>query len=233
MSDSKHDRSANRSDEPGISRRTFVRDLSLASLAALAAPVLIEAPAVQAADATNPAPLSVWEALQNRKSAMGFQPQPVPKDVLLSLLWAAFGINRADSGKRTAPSAMNVQEIDVYVLLADGAYVYDPKANQLTPVAAQDLRAQSAPQKNLQVAPVHLLFVADNAKLSRAPEAQRAVWSAAHSGFIGQNVHLFCAAAGLGARFHASLDAAALKTSLKLRDDQSIVFGQVVGYAQG
>jgi nitroreductase len=243
MSDSKRaqDGSKDGSDGPRMGRRTFVRNLSVASLTALAAPILLEASGVQA-DAATPAPttpttvmparMSVWEALQNRKSALTFQPQPVPQDVLLNLLWAAFGINRPDSGKRTAPSAMNCQEIDIYVLLADGAYVYDEKTNQLAAVLAQDLRTQSAAQKNLQVAPVHLLYVADYAKLSRGPQGQREVWSAAHSGFIGQNVYLYCAAEGLGARFHTSLDRTALQASLKLRDDQAIVFAQVVGYAK-
>jgi len=184
----------------------------------------------QATPAAGPASMSVWEALKNRKSATGFGTQPLAPDMLLNLLWAAFGVNRPDSGKRTAPSAMNSQEIDIYVLLADGTYVYDPKGNQLTPVVAQDLRGKAASQQYMKDAPVHLLYVADNARLRGGSQAQKDIFSAAHAGFIGQNVYLFCAAEGLGARFHTSIDRAALKNSLKLRDDQSIVFAQVVGY---
>jgi len=172
----------------------------------------------------------VFEALKKRKSASAFQPQPLPKEKLLDLLWAAWGINRPDSGKRTAPTAMNAQEIDIYVLLAEGVYVYDAKGNQLTPVLAQDLRAKAVSMGSMKDAPVHLLFVADYARFRMVSQSQRELYSACHTGFIGQNVYLYCAAEGLGARFYASVDRAALKDSLKLREDQAIVFAQAVGY---
>ena len=149
----------------------------------------------------------------------------------MELLWAAWGINRPDSGKRTAPSAMNTQEIDIYVLLADGAYVYDAKQNQLTSVSDQDLRAKTGGAK-FKDAPVHLVFVADYAKYPMGAQSQKELWSAAHTGFIGQNVYLYCASEGLGAHFYAGINAAALKDSLKLRADQAVVFGQAVGYSK-
>ncbi|MGA2784095.1 MAG: nitroreductase family protein [Candidatus Bathyarchaeia archaeon] len=174
---------------------------------------------------------TVSEAFKNRKSTNSFQPQPLSNERLLDLLWAAWGINRPDSGKRTAPSAMNSQEIDIYVLLPEGVYVYDAKGNQLTPVLAQDLRTKAATQAFMREAPVHLLFVADYAKFrANTPQAQKELFSAAHTGFIGQNVYLYCASIGLGAHFHTSIDRASLKDSLKLRDDQAIVFAQAVGY---
>jgi len=176
---------------------------------------------------------ALLEALKNRKSATAFQPQPLSKEKLLDLLWAAWGINRPDSGKRTAPTAMNSQAIDIYVLLPEGAYLYDAKGNQLTPVLAQDLRAKAGTREFMKEAPVHLLFVADYAKLGNAPQAQKELFSAAHTGFIGQNVYLYCASEGLGTRFHTGIDRAALKESLRLREDQAIVFAQVVGYPKG
>jgi nitroreductase len=169
------------------------------------------------------------EAFRNRKSTNAFQSQPLPKELLLDLLWAAWGINRPDSGKRTAPSAMNTQEIDLYVLLPDGAYVYEAKQNQLTPVSDQDLRAKTGAMK-FQDVPVHLIFVADYAKYRMGTQSQKELWSSAHTGFIGQNVYLYCAANGLGAHFYAGIDGAALKDSLKLRADQAVLFGQAVGY---
>jgi nitroreductase len=178
--------------------------------------------------ATKGATLS--EALRNRKSASAFQPQALSKEKLLDLLWAAWGINRPDSGKRTAPTAMNTQEIDIYVLLPDGVYVYDAKGNQLTPVLAQDLRTKTGSTGVVKDAPVHLLFVADYAKYRAIPQSQKELYSAAHTGFIGQNVYLYCASEGLGARFYAGIDRATLKDSLKLRNDQAIVFAQAVGY---
>jgi nitroreductase len=152
--------------------------------------------------------------------------------VLLELLWAAWGVNRPDSGKRTAPSAMNSQEMDIYVLLAEGAYVYDAQGSKLTPVLAQDLRAEMGATGAIKDAPVHLVYVADYDRMSRVAQSQKEIYSAAHSGFIGQNVYLFCAFAGLGTRFYASVDRAALKGSLKLRENQAVVFAQAVGYAK-
>jgi nitroreductase len=176
-------------------------------------------------------PLTVSEALRNRKSTNGFQPQPLTDEKLLSVLWAAWGINRPDSGKRTAPTAMNVQEIDIYVLLPQGVYMYDAKENQLTAVLAQDLRTKATTQESMKDAPVQLLFVADYAKYrANVPQAQKELYSAAHTGFIGQNVYLYCASEGLGAHFYATIDRPALKDSLKLREDQAIVFAQAVGY---
>jgi nitroreductase len=233
-----------------ISRKAFLKDISLFSVTAIAAASLLKAcsypPASPAAvpPASEPpqgkpsaAPaaagqMTVMEALKNRKSATSFQSQPLPKDKLLELLWSAWGINRPDSGKRTAPTAVNAQEIDIYVLLADGCYIYDARENRLTPLLSEDLRSKGAPQGSLKEAPAHLIFVADYSKFRNIPQQQRELYSASHTGFIGQNVYLYCASQGLGARFYAGVDRATLKASLKLRDEQAVVFAQAVGYAK-
>jgi SagB-type dehydrogenase family enzyme len=238
-------RSEGSPDGQRISRRLFVRNMTVVSAAVLAGSSLLEgcSPST-AAQSTAPTALppanpttapaaassaTLSEALKNRRSANAFRSDPLPKEKLLDLLWAAWGINRPDSGKRTAPSAGNTQEIDLYVLLADGAYVYDAKQNQLTPVSDQDLRAKTGAMK-FKDAPVHLVFVADYAKYKMGTQSEKELWSSAHTGFIGQNVYLYCAAEGLGAHFYAGLDRAVLKDSLKLRTDQAVVFGQAVGY---
>lgn len=240
MSESRHVDSGS-VDSLGVqytSRRKFLGNVSLFSLMALAGSSLLGActrplltpPTTEPSTAPPAAsPATVLEALKNRKSTNAFQTQPLTKERLLELLWAAWGINRPDSGKRTAPTAMNAQEIDIYVLLPEGVYVYDAKGNQLTPVSTQDLRPKTATQGFMRDAPVHLLFIADYAKYRiRGPQTE--LYSAAHTGFIGQNVYLYCASQGLGAHFYASIDRAALKDSLKLREDQTIVFAQAVGY---
>ncbi len=230
----------------GISRRVFLKDLSLFSLMALASTSLLQAcKPPPAKSSTMPAdlptekiaitptagsPTTLMEALRNRKSATAFQTQPLSKEMLLDLLWAAWGINRPDSGKRTAPSAMNTQEIDIYVLLSDGVYIYDAKANQILSVLTQDIRAKLGTQGFIKDAPVQLLFVADYAKYRIGSQSQKELYSACHTSFIGQNVYLYCASQGLAARFYAGLDRAALNESLKLREDQAIVFAQAVGY---
>jgi nitroreductase len=245
-----HNQSTEGSNLRSISRKAFLKDISLFSLTAIVASSLLKgcgyptaAPALvpPAPDLPqvkpNVAPaitnqLTVMEALRNRKSTTAFQAQPLPKDRLQELLWAAWGINRPDSGKRTAPTAVNAQEIDIYVLLADGAYIYDARENKTVLVLAEDLRSKAAPQGSLKEAPVHLIFVADYTKFRNIPQQQKELYSAAHTGFIGQNVYLYCASQGLGARFYAGVDRGAVKASLKLREDQGIVFGQAVGYAK-
>lgn len=248
MPESKRVRSRSKSSPDGqrMSRRLFVRNVAAFSAATLAGSSLLEGcspsmaeqptatlttlpPAGPTAAPAAASPATLSEAIKNRKSANKFQSQPLPKEKLLDLLWTAWGINRPNSGKRTAPSAGNTQEMDIYVLLADGAYMYDAKQNQLTSVSDQDLRAKAGAAK-FKDAPVHLVFVADYAKYKMGDQSQQELWSAAHTGFIGQNVYLYCAAEGLGARFYAGIDRAALKDSLKLRADQAVVFGQAVGY---
>jgi nitroreductase len=171
-------------------------------------------------------------ALKDRCSTKAFSPEPVPMEMLSDLLWAADGINRPDSGKRTAPSAMNSQDIDIYVLLAKGVYFYDAKAHSLVPVLAEDLRALSAgPQDYAKEAPLHLLYVADYAKMSKLPDRPKQVFfSACNTGAITQNVGLYCASAGLGSAVRGTMDVPTLHKKLKLRDDQEIMFNQVVGY---
>ncbi len=249
-------RSANPSKGQGVTRRKFLRDLTVLGVSAVTGSALLEGcstpPPPTPTSSVPPEPtqtmvicipspakstpvaatqtVSVMDALRKRQSASGFQAQALPKETLMELLWAAWGINRPDSGKRTAPSAMNAQEIDLYVLLAEGAFIYDAKGNQLTSIVTEDLRAQAVTSGTLRDAPVQLVFVADYARLRTGSDTQRQVWSAAHSGFIGQNVYLYCASQGLGARFYAGINSAALKTVLKLRTDQAVLFGQAVGY---
>jgi nitroreductase len=232
-------------DGQRINRRGFMRIMAVFSTTAIAGSSLLEgcspSKTAQPTATTTPLPTNpilaltetnsatVSEALKNRKSTNAFLTKPLPKEMLLDLLWAAWGINRPDSGKRTAPSAMNTQEIDLYVLLADGAYVYDAKQNQLTLVSDQDLRAQIGATR-FKDAPVQLVFVADYAKYKAGTLSQQELWSAAQTGFIGQNVYLYCATEGLGAHFYTVMNGTALKDSLKLRADQAILFGQAVGY---
>ncbi|MFB3903498.1 MAG: SagB/ThcOx family dehydrogenase [Acidobacteriota bacterium] len=167
------------------------------------------------------------QALSERKSTRAFKPQKLPEQVLSNLLWAAWGINRPD-GKRTAPSAMNRQEIDVYVVLPEGAYVYEPKAHALNPVAAGDLRAQTGGQPFVEDAPVNLVYVADTAKMAANPE--QTVWYGAAAGFISQNAYLYCASEGLATVVRAMVERDALAGSLHLRPEQKIVLAQTVGY---
>lgn len=171
----------------------------------------------------------LMQVLKDRSSARAFSPDKLTAQVLSNLLWAAFGINRPDSGKRTAPSAMNWQETEIYVATADGLYVYDAKANQLNPVLREDVRAQTGVQPFVKDAPLDLVYVADLAKTGSA-SPDRDMYVAADVGFIAQNVYLFCASEGLAVVVRGSVDRPALAKVMRLRLDQKIILAQTVGY---
>lgn len=174
--------------------------------------------------------MPLMQALKERKSVRDFGPEQLSRQMLSNLLWAAWGINRED-GRRTAPSASNRQEIDVYVIMADGASIYDAKANALKPVARADLRKLAGTQAYAADAPVNLVYVSDTSKLSGDDAAKFAIANA-NTGFIAQNVYLFCASEGLGTVVRASVNRADLAKALNLRAEQRITLAQTVGYAK-
>ena len=173
----------------------------------------------------------LMQALKLRQTSRSFDSKPLPLQELSNLLWAADGINRPDSGKRTAPSAMNWQEIDVYVALPDALYLYDAKAHSLSPVIAKDLReATTTGQAFVKDAPVNLIYVADMSRATRGSEADKSFYSAADAGFIAQNVYLYCASQGLATVVRGSVDRVALTSAMKLRPEQKLILAQTVGY---
>jgi len=172
----------------------------------------------------------LMQALKERATARAFSPERLPDQILSNLLWAAFGVNRPDSGRRTAPSAVNWQEIDVYVVMASGAHVYEAKTHSLTPVVSEDLRALAGTQAFVKDAPVTLVFVADYARMGKATQEQKDFFAPADTGYISQNVYLYCASEGLATGVRAGMDRPALAKALKLRPDQKIILAQSVGY---
>lgn len=172
--------------------------------------------------------MPLMEALAKRSTARAFATNDLSPQQISSLLWAAFGINRPD-GKRTAPSAMNFQETDIYVLLKQGVYVYSAASNQLDLVLAEDIRPLGGTQSFVKDAPVTLVFVADLAKSGGNNEGSRNTANI-DVGYISQNVYLFCASEGLVTGARGSVDRGALGPKIKLRPDQLIVLAQSVGY---
>jgi len=167
------------------------------------------------------------QVLRERKTMREFAPDKLPQQLLSNLLWAAFGINRPD-GKRTAPSAMNWQEIDIYVAMSDGLFLYEAKGNRLEPVLAQDIRPATGTQSFVATAPLNLVYVADLSKAGSGQETE--MYTAADVGFISQNVYLFCASENLATVVRGSLDRVSLAKAMKLRADQRIILAQTVGY---
>jgi len=213
--------------------------MSMTTILAMLSAVVLLASVAAAADDLKPIALPkpqtdggkpLMQALKERATSREFSPRKLPDQVLSNLLWAANGVNRSDSGKRTAPTAVNWQEIDVYVALADGVYLYDAKAHALQPVVAEDLRALTGTQGFVKGAPVNLVYVSDRVRMGKASDADKDFYSATDTGFVSQNVYLFCASEGLATVVRGLVDRPALAKAMKLRPEQRVILAQTVGY---
>lgn len=171
----------------------------------------------------------LMQALSLRRTTREIKPDPLPEAVLGDLLWAAFGVNRPETGQRTAPSAMNSQEIDLYVALPKAVYLYEAKTHSLNPLLAGDSRARISSQEFAKQAPVVLLYVADLPRLAKAKPESRPFYAGIDTGCLVQNVYLYCASAGL-ATVVFDLNRPPLVKALHLRADQQIILGQAIGY---
>jgi nitroreductase len=219
-----------------MTRKPSARDEAKGAASGLA-PIALPAPALKGRG-------TLVAALRRRRTVREIGEAPLPLQTLSDLLWAACGVNRKlgpfGMPGRTAGSASNSQEIDVYVVLKEGTYLYDALVNRLTPVAAGDLRplAISRGQGGGETAPVRLVYVADIDRLVntagfaepglRDPDVQRSYYDV-DAGMIAAHVYLFAASLGLAAWFH-NCDKLALAAKLKLRADQRPLFAQTVGY---
>jgi len=174
---------------------------------------------------------TLLQALQNRNSSRAFSGEKLPLQTLSNLLWSACGVNRPESGKRTAPSANNKQEVEVYVFLSDGVYLYDAQAHELKLLLKEDLRSKTGKQEFVAQAPVNFVYIADLRKRG-GEQKEKEFYSSVDTGFISQNVYLCCAAEGLATVARGSVDRPALEQFLKLRPDQFITLAQTIGYPQ-
>lgn len=175
---------------------------------------------------------SLMQALKERRSERSFDTKKLPVTVLSNMLWAACGINRPEAGKLTVPSAMNRQQIDVYVALPEGLYLYEAKGHILKPIISQDIRALTGKQSFVAQASLTLIYVADFKKMGNIKDEEKNFYAATDTGFISENVYLFCASEGLGTVVRGSIDKEALAKAMKLGDHQKIVLAQSVGYSK-
>jgi SagB-type dehydrogenase family enzyme len=171
------------------------------------------------------------QTIKERKSSREFSAKELSLQDLSNVLWCADGVNRPGNGHRTAPSAMNKQDVDVYAVLKEGVFLYDAARNELVPVAQGDFRKDAGVQEWVGAAPLNLIYVSDLAKLDFAKEREAQVMTAAiDAGHCSQNVYLYCAAAGLSVVVRTSVDKKKLADILKLRPQQIVLMGQTVGY---
>lgn len=173
--------------------------------------------------------MPLMEALNSRQTVRSFKTDELTQKQLSDLLWAAWGINR-EGGKRTAPSAMNYQETDLYVLLKNGVYLYNAKKNELVFVTGKDEREYAGTQDFIKDAPAQLVLVADLDRMSGNSSSGKLNTAYIDAGYISQNIYLWCASEGLGTGARAMIDHEALSPKLKLDDKQRIIIAHSVGY---
>jgi nitroreductase len=203
--------------------------LSSAVLAAMPVAPTLASPAI-----VLPAPRSqggkpLIEALRLRRSIREYSAEPLPAQILSDLLWAAFGINRP-SGDRTAPYWRHIMVIDIYAAMADGVWLYDPKQHALLPHLTEDIRAQTGMQGFVAGAPLNLVYVAHGERMQDISPEERRLYASVDTGFIGQNVYLFCASEGLATVFRGAVDYGKLNRAMRLAAGQFVTFAQTVGY---
>ncbi len=214
---------------------TTRRETIAGILAGAAAAAAIPTSAAQMKPMALPAPRReggrpLLSALNLRHSTRAYSSRALSMQTLSDLLWAAFGVNRP-SGDRTAPYWRHIMVIDIYLAMADGVWLYEPKAHELQFYLPDDIRAQTGTQDFVAAAPLNLVYVAHGERMQDLKAEDRRLYSSVDTGFIGQNVYLFCASEGLASVFRGAVDYAKLAEAMKLPDQQFVTFAQTVGYA--
>jgi nitroreductase len=203
--------------------------LSAAVLAGTSAEAASEAPVMQLPAPKMSGGMPLMQALKLRHSTREYAERALPLPVLSDLLWAAFGVNRP-SGDRTVPYWRHIMVIDVYAAMADGVWLYDPKAHLLRKHLGADIRAVTGQQDFVGGAPLNLVYVAHGERMHDVPPEDRRLYASVDAGFIGQNVYLFCASEGLASVFRAAVDYKKLAKAMQLEGEQFVTFAQTVGY---
>lgn len=188
-----------------------------------------------AAQETKPLPkpnkkvkMSLFEALDKRQSVREYSDRDISDNMLSQLLWAACGINRPDEQRITAPSAINAQDITVYVCRADGAWRYDAASHSLVKVSAKDLRTLVADRQEFAAtAPVSLVMASNVSKVRNHSDL-----GAMDAGYVSENICLACTALGLATVPRATMNKEQLKKELQLGDSDVLMLNNPVGYAK-
>lgn len=174
--------------------------------------------------------MPLMEALDKRCSTREFTGKDLPEQTLSNLLWAAWGINREESDKHTAPSSNNKQEIDIYVVKENGVFKFIPKGHSLEVVSGEDFRSFCGKQDFVASAPLNLVYVADLSRTDQKDYSVEPIASYSNVGFIAQNVYLFCASEGLGTVVRGWVDKDVLQGKLQLKPSQKIILAQTIGF---
>ncbi len=185
-------------------------------------------------DARRSGGVGLLTTLQRRRSTHDFAERKIPWDVIGNMLWAGYGINRWQSGQRTAPSFMNWREIEIYLLAEEGVWRYDAEAHRLVPIRTGDFRRLAGKGAHVMSAPMSLLFVADTSRMLQGliPLSEREMHMAAgmHVGHITQNIHLFGASEGLGVVINFEMNRTQGAETLQIPEHKMLVASQTIGY---
>jgi nitroreductase len=192
--------------------------------------------------------LPFMETLSMKASAREWSDRDLSLQDISDLLWAANGINRPDEKKYTASAAQNAHDVDIYLFMQDGAYLYDADDHALKPVLAGDFRSQlmmtppprpkdaggppPPPPPPPSNPPIQIILVSDVSRFKFGPPELRPEWGAIDAGIVSQNISLFCAATGLATRPRASMDKEVIKDLLKLNDTQYVFLNHPIGYSE-
>lgn len=207
-----------------------MKKLFLTSCLIMASTLFVSAQNIKLPEPDKNVSMTLYQALQQRKSVREYSTKDIDDMKLSQLLWAAVGINRPD-GHLTAPTAINAQDITVYVCRKDGAYLYVAKDNTLQKVSDKDLRKSVASAQAFAAeAPISLVIVTDNAKFRGGSTNGPTISGAIDAGYVSQNIDLACEALGLCTVPRATMDKEALKKELKLTDSQNPILNHPIGY---
>lgn len=173
---------------------------------------------------------TVLQAMKDRHSYREFADKTLDITILSELLWAAGGINREETGGMTAPTAMNSQEIEIYVFMKEGIYLYRPKEHKLVLILSGDNRAAAGMQDFVAAAAVNLVYVSDLEKIKNGDDNMKMTMAAVDLGHVSENVYLYCSSADLACVVRAYVDAPSISKLLNLKNSQKVILSHSVGY---
>lgn len=171
----------------------------------------------------------LMEALMNRHSSREFSKDRLDLQTLSDLLWAANGYNRPAEKKRTAPSSMNYQEIDIYLSMHNGVFLWDAEKNILLQISDKDVRGDTGKQDFVKDAPLNIIYVANFSRAKDGKTERQVNTSYANTGLIAENVYLYCASAGLNVVIRGYFDSQELSKAMNLGNLQQIILCQTIG----
>jgi SagB-type dehydrogenase family enzyme len=210
------------------------RTISLISILVLITPILFAQtqPVIELDSVDFSQGSTVMHALQVRASTTAFDTTMITPQQLSALLWAANGVNRPESGKRTAASATNAQDIDLYVCMEQGIWFYNYALHRLDPVVTGDHRLLVAARQTWTAqAPVFILMVSDISRFNHGTDSIKLIRGAMDAGIVSQNISLYCAAVGLETRIRAVMEKEQLHAVMKLKPSQYLMLNNPVGYS--